>query len=94
METLESRLISLLKRPSSSLGSQRLTSSSAMSMMMPTPGMPHAGNPNATVTSSLDVSASATNSVQTAPVTSSTLLPTGGLPNGTLNRADGNIPIF
>lgn len=70
MDTLESRLISLLRR--SSLGSRHPPSSSAMSTMIPTPGMPHAGNPNAIVTSSLDVTANATNSPQTASVTSST----------------------
>lgn len=92
METLHSRLASLLKR--SYLGSRQPPTSSTMSTMIPTPGMPHAGNSNFTAASSLDATANSSNSVQTTPVTSSTLLPNGSLPNQTLNRVDGNILVF
>ncbi|OWM69462.1 histone acetyltransferase HAC1-like isoform X2 [Punica granatum] len=85
LATLESRLHNLLRR------SRHPPASSAMSTMIPTPGMQHAGNSNVTVTSSLDATANATNSVQTTPATSSTLMPNGGLPNRTLNRADGSL---
>lgn len=91
-ETLESRLASLIKRYFH--GNRHPSASSAMATMIPTPGMSHTGISNINVTSSLDGTANATNSVHTVPVTSSTLLPNGGLHNGTLNRADGNIVVF
>ncbi|KAK4774815.1 hypothetical protein SAY86_009750 [Trapa natans] len=91
METLESRLVSLLKRNSTSFGSRHPTSSSTSSTMIPTPGMPHTGNPISAINSSLDVTANATNSLQTAPVTSSNLLPNGGVANRALTRADGSL---
>ncbi|KAK4756773.1 hypothetical protein SAY87_006902 [Trapa incisa] len=63
MDTLESRLVSMLK----------CNSSSTSSTVIPTPG-----DPISAINSSPDVTANATNSSQSPPVTSSNLLPNGG----------------
>ncbi|KAK4780446.1 hypothetical protein SAY87_016552 [Trapa incisa] len=87
MGTLESRLIGLIRR---SMHSNRPPpSSSVMGAMIPTPGIPHNENSNSIVTSSLHATANTMNNVHTTSVTSSNILPNGGLPNQTLNRADG-----
>ncbi|KAK4772401.1 hypothetical protein SAY86_014176 [Trapa natans] len=87
METLGSRLASLISRTSS--GNRQPPSSSATSTMIPTPGMPHSGNSNFSAASSLDATANVTNSVQTTPVASSAPSPNGSLPIRTLNKGDG-----
>ncbi|KAK4754226.1 hypothetical protein SAY87_002330 [Trapa incisa] len=89
METLGSRLASLLTR--ASLGSQHPPYSSARSTMIGIPGMPHAGSPNLSAASSLDTTANITNSVQTIPVAFSTPSLNGGLPIRTLNNGNGSL---
>ncbi|XP_023007645.1 histone acetyltransferase HAC1-like isoform X2 [Cucurbita maxima] len=93
LDTLESRLHNLLKRSSLNNQNQQyqqvVSSSSAISQMIPTPGMAHSGNSKMMVASSGDSIISANASL--APMTASTgsIMPTGGINGGSFNRADG-----
>lgn len=101
MDTLESRLHNLIKRPSLNHQNQHypqhVNSPSTIGTMIPTPGMSHSGNSNMMVTSSVDTSMIATSGCSTiAPNTVNTgsLLPTGGLHGGSFSRSDGNIEFY
>ncbi|XP_021819938.1 histone acetyltransferase HAC1-like isoform X2 [Prunus avium] len=96
METLESRLHNLIKRPQnqSQQYQQLVNSSSPIGTMIPTPGMSHNGNSNMMVTSSVDASMNTTRgSTSIAPTTVNTgnLLPAGPLHGGSFNRSDGSM---
>ncbi|KAI9377204.1 hypothetical protein POPTR_019G036800v4 [Populus trichocarpa] len=97
MNTLESRLSSLLKRPPANSQNQRhpqlVNSSSSIGTMIPTPGMSNSGNSNM-MTSSVDtmmISSSGCDSI--APIAANTggLLPSSGMHNGSFGRPDGNL---
>ncbi|KAL6272468.1 hypothetical protein ACE6H2_023160 [Prunus campanulata] len=82
METLESHLHNLIKRPQNQRQQyqQLVISSSPIGMMIPTPGMSHNGNSNMMVTSSVDASMNTRRgSTSIAPTTVNTgnLLPAG-----------------
>ncbi|XP_022923300.1 histone acetyltransferase HAC1-like isoform X2 [Cucurbita moschata] len=92
LDTLESRLHNLLKRSSLNNQNQQyqqvVSSSSAISQMIPTPGMAHSGNSKMMVASSGDSIISANASLAPTASTGS-LMPTGGITGGSFNRADG-----
>ncbi|KAL0550652.1 hypothetical protein IC582_015174 [Cucumis melo] len=93
LDTLESRLHSLIKRSPMNNQNQQyqqvVSSSSALSQMIPTPGMAHSGNSKMMVASSDDSIISASASL--APMTASTgsIMATGGINGGSFNRAEG-----
>lgn len=94
LDTLESRLHSLIKRSPMNNQNQQyqqvVSSSSAISQMIPTPGMAHSGNSKMMVASSDDSIISASASL--APMTASTgsIMQAGGINGGSFNRAEGN----
>lgn len=100
LETLETRLHVLIKRPPISNRNQQhpqlINSSSPIATMIPTPRMTHSGN--LMVTSTVDASMVASSGgTGIAPATSVTesLLPTTngisvGMPSGSFNSSDGN----
>lgn len=99
METLESRLHNLIKRPQnqSQQYQQLVNSSSPIGTMIPTPGMSHNGNSNMMVASSVDASMNTTRgSTSIAPTTVNTgnLLPAVPLHGGSFNRSDGKLYFF
>ncbi|BFG37762.1 hypothetical protein CerSpe_240350 [Prunus speciosa] len=82
METLESRLHNLIKRPQNQRQQyqQLVISSSPIGTMIPTPGMSHNGNSNMMVTSSGDASMNtrrASTSIAPTTVNTGNLLPAG-----------------
>ena len=100
MDTLESRLHSLIRRSSLNNQNQQYTTQlvnnnpSPIGAMIPTPGMSHSGTSNMMVASSVDtsmISSSGVNSVAPNNVNTGNILPSGGLPGGSFNRSDGNI---
>lgn len=103
LDTLESRLHGLIKGlPLSSHNQQfpqGVNSSSAISTMIPTPGMSHSGSSNLMVTSSVDTSmiaASACNSIAPTTVNTGSLLPAGGgssvgIHSSSFNSSDGSL---
>ncbi|KAJ4964510.1 hypothetical protein NE237_024449 [Protea cynaroides] len=99
MDTLEHRLQALLRRSASSNHSQHLiSSSSSVGTMIPTPGMPHSGNSNSTVTSMDNsmISGSACNLMASNTVNRGSLLTaangsTGGIHGGSFNPSDGSL---
>ncbi|XWS20574.1 hypothetical protein CRYUN_Cryun31cG0113900 [Craigia yunnanensis] len=96
LSTLEHRLQTLIKG-SRNAHNQRhpqiVNSASApVGIMIPTPGMPHSGNPSLIVTSSIDTSMSAANaSIAPTTVNTGSLLPTVGMNSGSFSRSEGNI---
>ncbi|KAG6725851.1 hypothetical protein I3842_02G051400 [Carya illinoinensis] len=101
IDTLESRLHNLIKRPHLSNQNQQypqlVNSSSAIGTMIPTPGMPHSGNSTMVVASSVDtsmISSSGCNSITPTTVNTGSLLPpgAGGIRGNSFNRADGPLP--
>lgn len=98
METLESRLSSLIKGRSGNNHNQRhqqlVNSTSSIATMIPTPGMTHSGNSPMMVASSIDssmIAASGGNTILPATVTTGSLLSTGGIQSGSFNRSDGKV---
>lgn len=91
LDTLESRLHSFIKRSNQNQQYQQqvVRSSSAISQMIPTPGMAHSGNSKMMAASSDDSIIAASASL--APMTASTgsIMPTGGINGGSFNRAEG-----
>ncbi|XP_040999545.1 histone acetyltransferase HAC1-like [Juglans microcarpa x Juglans regia] len=101
LDTLESRLHNLIKRPHLSNQNQQypqlVNSSSAIGTMIPTPGMSHSANSTMVVASSVDssmISSSGCNSITPTAVNTGSLLPTGtgGMRASSFNRADGPLP--
>lgn len=97
MDTLESRLVSCLRRSSSMNNHNQQypqhVSSSPIGTMIPTPGMPHVVNSNMVVTSSADASMIVTpgcNSMASSSVNSGSIVGTGSLQGNSLSRTDGN----
>ncbi|KAL6280196.1 hypothetical protein ACE6H2_017077 [Prunus campanulata] len=83
METLESRLHNMIKRPQNQRQQyqQLVISSSPIGTMIPTPGMSHNGNSNMMVTSSVDASMNTrrgSTSITPTTVNTGNLLPAGG----------------
>ena len=102
LDTLESRLHNLMKRPTQTNQSQQypqlVNSSSPVGTMIPTPGMSHSGNSNMMANSSVDASMNTTGgttSMSATPVSTGNMLSGGGL-HGSFSRADGkhNFIIF
>ncbi|KAF5451942.1 hypothetical protein F2P56_026995 [Juglans regia] len=101
LDTLESRLHNLIKRPHLSNQNQQypqlVNSSSTIGTMIPTPGMSHSANSTMAVASSVDtsmISSSGCNSIMPTTVNTGSLLPTGtgGMRASSFNRADGPLP--
>ncbi|XVE91163.1 hypothetical protein DITRI_Ditri20bG0132300 [Diplodiscus trichospermus] len=96
LSTLEQRLQILIKgsRNAQNQRHQQLVNSASapVGTMIPTPGMPHSGNPGMMVTSSIDTSLSTANaSMAPTSVNTGSLLPTGGMNSGSFSRSEGNI---
>uniref|UniRef100_A0A5B7AU06 histone acetyltransferase n=1 Tax=Davidia involucrata TaxID=16924 RepID=A0A5B7AU06_DAVIN len=103
LETLENRLHVLIKHLPPSNHNQQfpqlVNSSSPIGAMIPTPGMPHSGNSNLMVTSSVDtsmISSSGCNSIAPTTVNSGSLLqtangPSVGIHGGPFNSSDGSL---
>ncbi|KAL5554753.1 hypothetical protein UlMin_042154, partial [Ulmus minor] len=97
LDTLESRLHLLIKRPSLTNQNQRyphmVNNNSAIGAMIPTPGMSNSGNSNVMVTGSTDSSmVPTTGSNSIAPtVNTGNIMPTGGIHGGSFNRSDGPV---
>ncbi|XP_038714551.1 histone acetyltransferase HAC1-like [Tripterygium wilfordii] len=97
LQTLESRIATMIKRPHASSHNQRYpqlvnSSSSSIGTMIPTPGMSHVGNSNLMVSSAVDtsmISASVSDSMPPMAVNAGSMLPTGGMHGGSFNRSDG-----
>ncbi|KAL5554750.1 hypothetical protein UlMin_042151 [Ulmus minor] len=95
LDTLESRLHLLIKRPNLTNQNQRyphmVNNNSAIGAMIPTPGMSNSGNSNVMVTGSTDSSmVPTTGSNSIAPtVNTGNIMPTGGIHGGSFNRSDG-----
>ncbi|XP_062110978.1 histone acetyltransferase HAC1-like isoform X2 [Humulus lupulus] len=95
LETLESRLHSLLRRPPPpNQPAQLVNNSSSIGAMIPTPGMSHSGNSNMMVTSSGDtsmLSASGGGNVASNNVNTGNMLSTGVFAGSAFNRSDGSV---
>ncbi|KAL5708943.1 histone acetyltransferase [Ranunculus cassubicifolius] len=105
MDTLDTRLYTLIKRLPASGHSQQLNhnalphnaSSSSISTMIPTPGISHSGNMNLTVTSSLDSSMNPTsgysalvpNNVNMGSLHQNANGSSSGIYGGSFNASDG-----
>lgn len=87
LDTLESRLSSLIRRTSSNHNQQhpQLVSSSPIGTMIPTPGMSHVTNSTMIIASSeyaSMITASGCNSISSTFVNSVSMLPAGGMLGG------------
>jgi len=96
LNTLESRLCSLIKRSSTNSHNQRhpqlVNSSSSIGTMIPTPGMSNSGNSNM-MTSSVDtmmITSSGCDTIAPPAVNTGSLLPSSGMHGSSFSRSDGN----
>ncbi|KAI5563570.1 hypothetical protein BDE02_14G000300 [Populus trichocarpa] len=97
LNTLESRLSSLIKRSSTNSHNQRhpqlVNSSSSIGTMIPTPGMSNSGNSNM-MTSSVDtmmITSSGCDTIAPPAVNTGSLLPSSGMHGSSFSRSDGNL---
>jgi E1A/CREB-binding protein len=103
LDTLESRLHNLIRRPPLNSQSQQylqlVNSSSPIGTMIPTPGMSHGGNSTMHVASSVDtsmISAVGPNGIAPTSINTGSLLPSSaaGIHGGSFNRSDGNVKSY
>ncbi|KAL9370349.1 hypothetical protein Peur_041548 [Populus x canadensis] len=97
LNTLESRLSSLIKRSSTNSHNQQhpqlVNSSSSIGTMIPTPGMSNSGNSNM-MTSSVDtmmITSSGCDTIAPPAVNTGSLLPSSGMHGSSFSRSDGNL---
>lgn len=92
LDTLESRLHNLIKRSPLNNQNQQyqqvVSSSSAISQMIPTPGMAHSGNSKLMVAPSDDSIISSSASLAPTTVSTGSILPPGGINGGSFSRPD------
>ncbi|EEF48691.1 transcription cofactor, putative [Ricinus communis] len=98
LNTLESRLSSLIKRTPVNNHNQRhvqlVNPSSSIGTMIPTPGIPHGGNSNLMVSSvdSMMIASSGCDSIAATTVNTGSLLSASGIHSGSFSRSDGVLP--